>query len=114
MKDLEEFGLIARNEDGNWVRTDTMITTPDEVASLAVIKYNAQTSQLAFNSLKKDPVEDKEFSTLTVAVSKDDFENVKKKIQEFRDELHTMLESSGNDKADVAVINFQLFKLTKG
>lgn len=111
LEDLMKLKLITEN-NGKIERGNTMIATPDPVRSVAVANFQEQLSKLAMKSLKKDAVVDKEFSTLTIAISKEDFGEVKRRIQEFIKELHSLLEISDKDKAEVAHINLQLFKLT--
>jgi len=114
ISELEEAGLLIRDDNGKLIRSEQMIATPEKVRSVAVIRFHEQLTHLGVNALKRDPVIEKEFSTLTIAMSKDNVERLKEKIQEFKKELHGMLETSVAEKTDVVHINLQLFKLTHG
>ncbi len=115
LQDLVHLGFLDRCSEGRLKPTNKMITTPDEVESLAVIRYQQQMTKLGCHAIAKDPVEKKESSTLTIALSKDEFSELKKKIQNFRDEIHTFLEGASEEtKECVAHLNLQLFQLTKG
>ena len=96
------------------MRNDPILKTPDEVASLAVVKYQSQMMQNAFESLKRDGVKEREFQTLTVAMPVEHFEGVKKKIEAFGDELRDHIESLEGNRTEVVNVNIQLFKLTRG
>lgn len=114
LKDLEDVGLIVRDEEtGKFVRADEMIATPDEVRSIAIINFHEQITKIALNSLKCDPVEEKEFSSLTIALSEMGLTLLKKKMQEFRREVHLLLESAQDEKTDVVQLDLHLFKLTQ-
>lgn len=111
--DLLHLGLMKKNAD-RIEPVDKMIATPDVVRSVLVTNYQERLTRLAVESLKKDPVDDKEFSTLTIAVAKDDVVEIKRRMQEMKRELHAFLESSESKKTDVVHINLQMFKLTSG
>lgn len=113
LKDLEEIGLIKRDESGKWIRSEEMIATPDEVKSLSVVNFHDQMAALARKIVKEKTNADKDFSSLTVAVSKDQFTKIRNMIREFRRKLHSVIEDEEKGKTLVAHINFQLFKLVK-
>ena len=113
--DLELLGLLKKTEDGKYERTDKMLGTPDEVKSIALINFHEQMTHLALRALKKDTVKEKEYSTLTIALSDVKITKLKRKMQDFKREIHAFLEETDeNDKSDVVHINLQLFKLTNG
>lgn len=115
LHELEQLGLIIKNEDGRFERTDKMLGTPDEVRSIALINFHEQMTQLAIRALKHDAVHEKEYSTLTIALSEDKISKLKKKMQDFKKEIHALLEETDElGKSDVVHINLQLFKLTNG
>ncbi len=115
IKDLLDMGLIKRTKDGELERTDKMIATPSQIHNLAIMKFQQQLTKLAWKAIERDPSKDRENSTITIALSDDQFSKVKDKIQEFRDEIHSLLEATEEGiKTNVAHINLQLFKLTSG
>lgn len=115
LADLAELGLIIKNSNGGFSRTEKMIGTPEEVESIALTSFHEQMTGLAVEALKKDEVHEKEFSTLTIALPREKIQTLKNKMQEFKKEIHSILEADGNESStDVVHINLQLFKLTNG
>ncbi len=113
LEELEELGLLVRGNDGQLERVDSILKTPDEVASLAVVKYQSQMMKNGFESLKRDGVKEREFQTLTVALPPEHFDGVKKRVEEIGDELRDYIESLEGNRSEVVNVNIQLFKLTK-
>jgi uncharacterized protein (TIGR02147 family) len=115
LHDLEELGLIASRPDGTYYRTEKMICTPNEVQSVTLAQFHEQMTNLAVEALKRDDVTEKEFSTLTIALSKEKIGVLKNKMQEFKKELHSLLEGHEDEGnlTDVVHVNLQLFKLTR-
>lgn len=112
---LVKLGLLSQNDDGQFARTDAMLTTDDEVASVLVTRFHTQMSQMAIRAVKEDAAEDREFSALTVAVSPRGLKLAKQEIQAFRKRLHSLLEQDGGGPQDTVVhMNLQLFKLSRG
>lgn len=114
LEDLEETGLIVRDNEGKFKRPDYMITTPDVVSSLSLIKFHEQLNELSMDALRKDQVCDKEYSTLTVATSQGVIQKIKKVIQDCQNDIHALLETSKQERTEVVHINMQMFKLTNG
>lgn len=114
VKDLKRMGLLEERRNGELKRLDPMITTEDEVRSISVANFHVQMSQMAARAVMKERAMDREFSALTVAVSKEDFQTAKTEIQKFRRKLHWILEKNKQGaKSCVAHLNIQLFKITK-
>lgn len=116
LQELEELGLLVRNAQGKLEPASVAIATPEAVESLAVVNYNEQLIARASEALRVDPVAEKEFSTLTAAMSEKTFAKVKAKLQEQRNELRELIESENehSQQTFVAHINLQSFKLSKG
>jgi len=113
LNDLHQMGLIQNIDSKTVTRTENMISTPEVVQSIAITIFHEQIMTLALHSLRHDPVEEKEFSSLTIAVSKEDLPQLKKMMQEFRKRVHGILESSTQIKTDIIQMNTNFFKLTK-
>ena len=109
---LVRFGFLTRNGSGHLQQTERSITTAQEVRSLAVANYHRQMLTKASGAIEKTSPQHRDISSLTVAVSKDKFQEAKRRIQEFRRELNVLL--SEDDQADaVYQINFQIFNLSE-
>ena len=114
IKDLLEVGLLVRNETGRLKPADLVVSTPEEVSSMAVVNFHQQMLTLSLDALKNDPVDEKENSAIVVAMSKERIPEIKRRIQEFKRELVDMIEKENLNKTDVVYINLQLSKLTNG
>ena len=113
--DLIEMGLIVRNESGKLERTEKMIATPEAIRDIAVKRFKHQLCNLAQASIEKDRHFDKENATLTMALSEETFKKIKKKMQDFKDEIRTLVEEcESENRTSVAHMNLQMFKLTNG
>ncbi|MBI4196821.1 MAG: TIGR02147 family protein [Deltaproteobacteria bacterium] len=111
--DLEQLKILARDENGTIIRNSSTFTTPDEVTSLSLINFHQQMCDLAKKAVTEVPSLKREFSSLTIAVSKDGFQKIKSRVQQFKRELDSYLEEETVPRAEVVQINFHIFPLTK-
>lgn len=111
--DLVELGFLKKRDDGTLERFDKMISTPDEVKSVMLFNFQHQMIDIGKEALNREKESDRDFSTLTIALSESNFKRLKNMVQEFRKKVHSELETDGNDKTTVAHMNVQLFQLTK-
>jgi len=91
------------------VQTKGSITTTDEIKNLSIQRYHHSMLGLAKEALEL-PVEAREFTGLTVNLSKTKLAQAKQRIREFRKELSELLTSSG--PGEVYQLNVQFFPLT--
>jgi uncharacterized protein (TIGR02147 family) len=113
VNELIDLGLITEGKKGYEVDY-SMLTTPEDYVSIAICNLQAEMSALASKSVMTDPADEREFSALTIAISRETYSIAKKKIQEFRKELHRLLETDGKGKKEmVCQFNFQQFQLTQ-
>lgn len=109
---LERLGLLARDAEGRLSQSDSSVTTPDEVNSLAVVNFHNEMIERAQDSLTHTKGKDRNISSLTVAISKKKFNQIKERIHEFRKEIRALI-GDGDQPEDVYQLNFQLFSLTE-
>lgn len=113
--ELKLLRLISQDKKGNLRAKEMMLSTADEVRSLQIANFHLQMSQIGMQSIRRDPGKVREFSSLTVAISEQDFVQLKKALREFRRRLHTITEHTKKDpKKVVAHVNLQLFRLNRG
>lgn len=112
LKELEQLGLIKRDETGKLIQTDGFISTGDEVASTSVAQFHKEMMQKGAESIDRFPNTEREISSVTIGLSEENSRQVKELIQRFRREL---LAIAGQDQKATGVyqVNFQLFPLTK-
>lgn len=113
VKDLKKLKLITQNHDGSLSRQETMLTTPDEVQSVAVSNFHIQMSNMASWAVEHHQPETREFSALTSAMSQRGFQLIKRELQEFRRKIHSILEQEDHEEKEiVGHMNLQLFQLS--
>jgi len=115
LKFLISAGFISKDADGKYQPEDNMVLSSDEVKSLAVRKYHRQMLHQAEDALDNIPMEEREFGALTVVLPENASEELKYKIKQFRQELHTWaMQVSEDDGGEfVAQINMQMYPHTK-
>jgi uncharacterized protein (TIGR02147 family) len=109
---LKRIGYI-RQEDGESSCTiEPFLTTGDTWESIAIHSFQVAMSQLAAKALDNVPKEERDFSTLTMALSKDAFEKVREVVKNARAEI-AAIERECRNPERVFQINLQCFPLTR-
>ncbi|MEW6441617.1 MAG: TIGR02147 family protein [bacterium] len=109
---LLALGLIRHDESGRVVQTDAFITTGDEVTSASVTLYHREMLRRASEAIDSFPPQQRDISSLTLALSEKNFKHIKQLIQKFRKELLAIANQDPSPEA-VFQVNFQLFPLTR-
>lgn len=109
---LLDLGLVSVDEDGAYRLSDRMITTGEAWRSEAIKSFQKETLVLAREALDRHPKELRDISTITVAVSHRDLEEIRARAKEFRQSILQM--KTGNETQDVVYqINIQVLPLTE-
>ena len=109
LKRLERLGMVEKNARGGWRRSSPSFDTPDNIRVPAIQQAHRESMSRAEAALRL-PIHDREFSLLFHAGSKSQIPLLKKKIREFQDQIHVILDSG--PKEDVLQLNIQLFPVT--
>jgi uncharacterized protein (TIGR02147 family) len=107
---LEKLELVEKRK-GSWALTGKNMSTPDQVPSGALREGHRQNILKGIHSLQEDPVDIRDISGITMAVSSSRLEGGRKMVQEFRRRLSAYME--GGKKDAVYRLNIQLFPLTQ-
>jgi uncharacterized protein (TIGR02147 family) len=108
---LIKLNLIKRETDGSLVPTNNVITTGEGWRSNVIRAFQQQSVKLAQESFDRFTPQERDISTVTIAVSKDDLEEIKKVTSEYRRTVPQI--ASASDHADrVYQLNIQLFPLS--
>lgn len=108
---LERLGYIQRGRGFAVKLTNQAVTTSDEIASAAIRKNHAQTLDRAKVSLEQDPLELRDFLSITLAIDPAKIPQAKVLMREFREKLGQFLESGA--KKEVYSLALQLIPLSK-
>lgn len=108
---LKRMSLIVQNPEGKWKSNGEALTTSADIADVSIQKAHFQSLELARRSLEEDLLEERDFSFVTMAISRKKLPEAKKRIREFRRQLCEFLESG--EKDEVYRMNVQLFPLCR-
>jgi len=109
---LEELGFIEKIKDGKYRQQSTLVSTGAEVSSLVIFNYHKLLLDLCKQVMDHLPAARRDVSTLTLGVKKGRIPQLKKKLQEFRQDLLKLV-AMDTSPEEVVQINIQLFPLTK-
>jgi uncharacterized protein (TIGR02147 family) len=109
---LSALGLIRRDENGMWVHTDKVVSTPSEVLSVAVATYHKSVLGLAHDSIERFTPEVRDIRSVTMGLSAEGYTEIKKRLESFWKELLAYAETQKNVD-QVFQVNMQLFPLSK-
>ena len=109
---LLELGLLARDDDGNVVQGDPIVSTGPEFHALHIANYHRAMMQQASESIDRLTSAERDISSLTLCLGEDGLRNLKLRLQRFRREL-LELSSLEDDPSQVVQLNLQLFPLSK-
>lgn len=109
---LKELGLVTFGKNLRPIARNKNITTEKEVYDLAVAAFQSEMIRQADSNLWGSSGDDRDISSVTVAIDENGFLEAKRRIQEFRRELNVLLSGTKNPDR-VYQINFQLFNLTE-
>ena len=105
LKKLESLNLIKK-EAGIYISTKIILKTTQDIESKALKVSHKQTLTQSIKALDSVPVQDRDFTSITMAIDKSKLAEAKEKIKKFRRELCEFLED-GN-KEEVYNLNIQL------
>ncbi|HVK60140.1 MAG TPA: TIGR02147 family protein [Bdellovibrionales bacterium] len=108
---LQRLELIAQDDDGRWRQVGNPIKIENSLSTVATRKFHKQLLVRASDSIDKDPIDHRDFSSMTFAMDPSLVEHARKRIQTFRRELTSELESKGSPQA-VYYMTVQLFPVT--
>ena len=103
--------LVTITDDGKYLATSETLRTSDEIKSTLIQSYHASCLDLAKESLQNDTVDSREFSSINVALTSEQFEIIKNKLKEFRDGV--IPKNTGHGDKNVYQLNMQLFAMTE-
>ncbi|MBN1601985.1 MAG: TIGR02147 family protein [Chitinispirillaceae bacterium] len=111
VKTLERLGFIEKKEN-RYIQCDPIITTGDEVRSLAISNFHIQNLVLAMSSIDTVPSSERDISCLVLGLSDESFGLVKNEIKKFRKKL---LDIAASEKKVNRVyhINFQALPVSE-
>lgn len=108
---LEKLGFVERTEDGRWRQASSIVSTGAELKSHIVHNYHKLVLDLTKRVIDETPVERRDVSTMTLGVVRGRVPELKRLIQNFRQEVLKAV-ASDTEPEEVVQLNIQMFPLT--
>jgi uncharacterized protein (TIGR02147 family) len=108
---LAKLGFIERAEGGRWRQASSLVSTGAELKSHVVHNYHKIVLDLAKRVIDELPVDRRDVSTMTLGVHRGRVPELKKLIQDFRQEILKAV-ASDTEPEEVVQLNIQMFPLT--
>jgi uncharacterized protein (TIGR02147 family) len=109
---LAKLKMVRKTSDGAWEALDSHISTGDAWTGMAIRDFQKQTLELAIQALENIPKEEREISTMTLAIASEEMPTVQEMVREFRSKLARWAVSTPNADT-VCQLNIQLFPLVE-
>lgn len=111
---LSELGLIAKNNEGFWKATNHTLSTGENARSEMVRQLQAQQLRLVERAaLKPDGQSGQVVATNTVSVSEEGLQLIRKRLEQFRSEIRSIVHKDPHPAERVHLISLAVVPLTK-
>jgi uncharacterized protein (TIGR02147 family) len=104
---------LVKYVEGNWVPSDTALSTEAETNDLLVRKFHREMIQKALQSVDEASVAERDLEAVTISVSPKTYNKIKKDIFDFTGKLIAQYSESDEVDQDVYQVNVQFFPLLK-
>lgn len=108
---LQSTKLISISSKGRVRSTGKNIETPTDIASTALKRSHRQTLEQAIEAIYEVPVNERDITSMTMAIDSKKIPQAKKLIRNFRKKMAAFLENGPAD--EVYNLNIQLLPITK-
>lgn len=109
---LLKLKLLKREKSGKLSQSDANLTTGPEVRSLAVMNYHKEMLKQAAEALDNVDAPARDVSAITVTLSIEQLEELKKRVYQFRKSLLSWISSGEASRDQVYQMNIQIFPMT--
>ncbi len=106
---LQELALIALDENGFWKPTDIALSCGDDIQREVVRAYQASNLALSSRAILDQSIEPQKVTALTVSVSDEAFDQIKKRIDQLRAEVRTIVQQDDAAAEKLYQLNMHLF-----
>lgn len=114
LRTLEALGLAVRDEAGVLRPRERTVSTGPKVRSLAIRNHHRAMLDLAARSLDSIPVEDRDVTSVTLSLTRERFEEVRRRVEALRRDLLALADADPpSAAAEVYQVCFQVFPLTR-
>ncbi len=107
-------GLLTEDAGGCLKQADAIVTTGPETQAAASYFYHDQMMRLALDALRTQMPDERNFSAITMALRREDVQEIAQILNDCRRQILSYLESRGKVEDDhVYQLNLQLFRVTQ-
>ena len=106
---LEKLGLIRKNEKGLWKATAKTLDTGPYVKDEMIKQYQLQCLELAKKSMLLSEKRSRNFSTVTLSISKNACALIEKKLQKFKSEVRAIAHKETDPADRIYQLSIQYF-----
>lgn len=103
--------ILERNEEGKIYRTAAHLSTTTDIASAGIRHFQKQILEKSIESLEKDPLVERDITSITIAINEDRIPEAKKEIMKFRKKMAEFL--GEGEKTRVYNLGVHLIPLSK-
>ncbi|HUI91796.1 MAG TPA: TIGR02147 family protein [Chitinivibrionales bacterium] len=107
VKLLLRLGLVQK-KGKRYELTDAVVTSGDEVKSVAVAEFHLQNLDIAKKAVKEIPASERDVSCVAASLSKQGYAEVKEEVRKFREKLVSIVEKD-REQERVYHVNVQLY-----
>ena len=112
LKFLVSAELLKKDEAGNYKQTEKSVTTgPMGVTPVAVRGLHRQMGEIALEAIENVPQDERNFSGLTLGITRSAYEEIVKEIAEFRKRV-VAIATREDETDEVYRMNIQFFPMT--
>jgi uncharacterized protein (TIGR02147 family) len=112
LTELEDMGLLRRNSSGRLEQADAFVASGDEIASAFLARFHKAMIHKAAEAIDLFPSADREIGGVTVTLSREGAERVRKLLRKVRNEILSLAQDEAAP-AGVYQIGCQFYPLTK-
>lgn len=109
---LLDLGLLVRDAHGRLSQSEAELVVAAEVGSMHLRNYHRQMMERAAEAIERVPREERNVSSVTIAVDRENFRLIDEAIETFRRQL-LELSTTSRRPDHVVQLNVQLFPLTR-
>ncbi|GEM_PF-545562 len=103
--------ILDRDERGQLYRTSTHLSTTTDIASAGIRHFQKQILEKAIHSLEHDDIQERDITSITVAINEDKMKEVKAEIKKFRIRMSEFM--GEGEKTRVYNLGIHLIPLTQ-
>ncbi len=108
---LETLELIKRNDQGFWRPTQKSLDSGSAVTSITINNFVLSMIDLAREAMDRFPREERIFSSVTLGVNEEGYEEIVTELREFRRKAAEIAQKHPAEK--VVQVNFQVFPVSR-